>query len=138
MAINIAAANHQVCRVIPQHSQHFGEQRFVMLTIGIDDRNELRPAGHYAIKYGAGEAPFANAMNAAHAWVGHGDGIYESSGSIRRIIVDHYQLPGDSRQGDRDALDQRCYVCPLIEGGHNHGKNWQGWRRKVQWPWSLL
>ena len=92
-----------------------GEQRLVVLQIGIHHGDVARLARQHALDAGAGEPAPPDAADAAHARVGRADRARGRRGAVGRVVVDEHDFPFDAGERARELLHQQRNVVALLE-----------------------
>ena len=119
-AFHVAGAHHQVKRLVLQRVQHFGQQGFVMLQVGINHCQAIRSAGEHAFDTGAGEAAPPHPAQATHTRVARGQRQQELRGTVGRIVIHKNGLPTHAVQGFLQERKQWLNIAQLVEGGDHH------------------
>ena len=118
--MDIAAANHKVGQSAPQRREHGGQNRFVVLQVGIHNGDESCRRTQHAFDAGACETPTANAPDAANSCVFLSQCPDNFPGLVRTVVVHESQLPGHACKRRIEAAGQLPNICALVEGRNDN------------------
>ena len=79
-------------------AEQVGEDRFVMLEVGVDHRDDRAGRGERAFDHRRRQAAAADAADEADAAVGLGEARDEFGGAVARSVVDEHRFPFDPGQ----------------------------------------
>ncbi len=123
-ALDIAAADGEICLPVLQRGQHLWQLRFIVLQVGIHHGHEGGARCQNAFDAGSGEPAASNSPDTAGTRVLCGKTAHDIGGAIRRIIVDEYDFPIDAGQCAIELLEQFRDVHAFVERGHDDRKQW--------------
>src|SRR5262249_13723330 len=132
--LDVAAADHDVERLLLQRRKHAREQRLVMLEIGVDDGDIRRGARQNAFDAGRRQAAARNPVQQPDAAIVKGEKGYGLRGSVTGIVIDEDQLPVDASERARKGIVERYDVVALVPGRRDHSQLGPG--RRLEQPFE--
>jgi hypothetical protein len=91
------------------------------LKVAVDNGDVWSAGGQNAFEAGRGQSPSADALERANAAVAPADLTAQLGSRIRRVVIDKYDLPLDSRKRIFETGNERPDVLVLIQGRHDDG-----------------
>ena len=121
-ALDIAAADHEFRLTALQQGDHLRQLRFVVLQIGVHHRRIGGARRQDALDAGAGQAAPPDPPDTADPGVLPRQGPHHLPGTVRRIVIDKDDFPGDA--GERRVQPPVKYrdVVAFVEGRDDNGK----------------
>jgi hypothetical protein len=126
----VRAADDEVRVARPQALQHRGQQRFIVLQVGVEDRDERCRGCEHPLDAGRGQTAPADAPQATDPPVTGREFANPIGRVVGTVVVDEHDLPRQAGEGAVEPLDEAGHVVPLIEGGDDDGKIRRGSGRK--------
>ncbi len=119
-AVDIAAADHNISLAPLDQAEHLRQLRFVVLHIAVDDGGARRARREHALDAGPGQTTAADALDAANPRVVFANSPHLVRRTIRRIVINEDDLPGNSSERLVELVDQRANVTTLVKRRDDH------------------
>ena len=117
-----ARADREIAAARRERFVHFRQDRFVVLQVAVDHRDEIGARRQPALDHRARQAEAIDAPDAAQARIARRQRIGDVGGAVGRIVVDDDHFPRQAGERRLEPLEQDGNVGRLAVGRHDHGE----------------
>ena len=118
---------------------HLRQDRFVVLQVAVDHRDQFGARRQPALDDRAREADAIDAPDAARARIARRQGIGDVGGAVGRIVVDDDHFPGQARERRLEPFEKDGNVGRFAIGRHDHGEGRPRlWHRRIRIHFALI